>query len=117
MVESVDVTPSLVSEGESVTDAPTPKRAPRKRASKGAKGVPASVLTQARNAHNGATLARAFGLDPKRSRDVMRAKGYYPMYPDRTLPKYKSKGVPTFSLVRADAIQWLSAMYVRKHAK
>ena len=116
MENVVDVASTLDTESASVTDAPTPKRATRKRTPK-AKGVPASVLTQAKNAHNGATLARAFGLDPKRSRDVMRSKGYYPMYPDRTLPKYKSKGVPTFSLVRADAIQWLSAMYVRKHAK
>lgn len=117
MENTVDVASTLDNESASVTDAPSPKRAPRKRASKGTKGVPAAVLTAAKNAHNGATLARAFGLDPKRSRDVMRSKGYYPMYPDRTLPRYKSKGVPTFSLVRADAIQWLSAMYVRKHAK
>jgi hypothetical protein len=99
-------------------DAPTttPKRAPSKRAPR-VKGVPASVLSKAKQAHNGATLARAFGLNEKRARDVMRSKGYYPLYPDRTLPKYKTKGVPTFALVRADAIVWLSAMYSRKASK
>lgn len=79
-------------------------------------GLPANVLTAARNATSGATMARAFGFDGRRTRDAARALGFYANDPARTLDAYKVDKVPAFDKVREDLIAALAPKYLKRSA-